>query len=298
MNSPSAVGFIGVGAMGTPMIQRLANHGFGVRAYDVEPARVSALEPLAGIRAAPTIRDVGDCSLVICMLPSSVAVLEVVEGPGGLLSELRPGSLIVDMGSSDPAQTIRLAGVAKAAGCEVVDAPVSGGVAGARAGTLSVMFGGTETELVRCRPVLEALGGSIVHVGGVGSGHAMKALNNLLSAIGQAAATEVIEVGERFGLDPHVMVDVLNQSSGQNNATSTKYTQFVLSGTFDSGFRMQLMLKDVRTAVEMGHLKGVAMPLGEVALGLWEGAAAALPSGADQTELARWARTRPATADA
>ena len=111
----------------------------------------------------------------------------------------------------------------------------------------------------------------------------MKALNNLLSAIGQAAATEVIEVGERFGLDPHVMVDVLNQSSGQNNATSTKYTQFVLSGTFDSGFRMQLMLKDVRTAVEMGHLKGVAMPLGEVALGLWEGAAAALPSGADQT---------------
>jgi 3-hydroxyisobutyrate dehydrogenase len=298
VSSPSTVGFIGVGAMGTPMIQRLASHGFGVRAYDVDSARVSALESPAGIQVARTISDVAGCALVICMLPSSPAVLDVVEGPGGLLRELRPGSLIVDMGSSEPAQTIRLAGVAKTAGCAVVDAPVSGGVAGARAGTLSVMFGGTETELIRCRPVLEALGGTIAHVGGVGSGHAMKALNNLLSAIGQAAAAEVIDVGERFGLDPQVMVDVLNQSSGQNNATSTKYAQFVLSGTFASGFRMQLMLKDVRTAVEMGRLKGVAMPLGEVALGLWEGAAAALPSGADQTELARWARARPATADA
>lgn len=293
MASEPVVGFVGVGAMGVPMIQQLAAGGVSVLAYDVDTERLQQITTLPRVRAASDLREVAGCTLIVCMLPSNAAVADVVAGPHGVLRTLRPGSLIVDMGSSDPAQTVRLAEAAAAAGSGLVDAPVSGGVARARTGTLTVMFGGTAAELGRCRWLLDVVGGSVVHVGGVGAGHAMKALNNLLSAVGLAAATEVMEIGERFGLDPRLMLDVLNQSTGQNSATSTKYAQFVLSGTFASGFRMQLMLKDMRTAVDLGRRERVSMTLAEAALGAWEEAAASLPPDADQTELARRTHVPP-----
>jgi 3-hydroxyisobutyrate dehydrogenase len=130
------------------------------------------------------------------------------------------------------------------------------------------------------------IGSTIVPTGPVGSGHAMKALNNLLSAVGLAAATEVVEVGRRFGLDPAVMLDVLNHSTGRNHATENKVAQFVLSGTFASGFALQLMVKDIATAVALAHAQGVPIPIGEACLALWSEAADVLPADADHTRIA------------
>jgi 3-hydroxyisobutyrate dehydrogenase len=281
------VGFVGAGTMGTPMVGHLSEAGIEVLVFDVDAERARALAQLPGVSAAGSLADLAAVSLVVCMLPSSAIVDHVVAGEGGLFATLRPGSLIVDMGSSEPRRTGELARRAEAAGMHLVDAPVSGGLAGARNRRLTVMFGGDPELLERCRPVLEAVGNAIVPLGAVGAGHAMKALNNLLSAIGLAAATEVVEVGRRFGLDPHVMLEVLNQSTGRNQATETKIDQFVLSGSFASGFALRLMLKDVTTAVELARDEGVPIPLGEACLSLWQRAAELLPENADQTEIAK-----------
>jgi 3-hydroxyisobutyrate dehydrogenase len=189
------------------------------------------------------------------------------------------------MGSSDPRSTVALARAAADVDIEYVDSPVSGGVKRAHAGDLTIMFGGPDSQLERVRPLLDAVGSKVISTGGVGSAHAMKALNNLLSAIGLAGALEVIEVGRRFGLDPHMMVEVLNGSSGQNNATKAKVAQFVLSETFDSDFALRLMLKDVATAISLARDVNAATSLGDACLALWSSAADQLPPNADHTAI-------------
>jgi 3-hydroxyisobutyrate dehydrogenase len=238
-----------------------------------------------GATAALDLAALADASVVVLLLPDSSIVEKVVPGENGLLRLLRPGSLVLDMGSSDPRSTVRLAEAAAAEDVEYADAPVSGGVRRARAGDLTIMFGGSESQLERVRPLFDAVGSKVVPTGAVGSAHAMKALNNLLSAVGLAAALEVIEVGRRFGLEPHAMLDVLNGSSGQNNATSTKVAQYVLSETYDAGFGLRLMLKDVRTAISMARELDASTPLGDACLALWARAADELPPDADHTEI-------------
>lgn len=280
------VGFIGLGAMGGPMVARLSAAGFGVLVHDTDPSRTASATKLTGVSVADSLGGFRSVPTVICMLPSSDAVRQVVSGPDGLLSVLQAGALIVDMGSSEPQQTVDLARQAAGAGLSLVDAPVSGGVVRARSGDLAIMFGGSTSDLERSRAILEALGSSITHVGPAGAGHALKALNNLLSAIGLAAACEIVETGRRFGLDPHLMLEVINRSTGRNHATENKLEQFVLSGSYGSGFAMRLMLKDLRTAVGLAHSKEVAIPLGEACLEVWEEAARSLPADADHTMIA------------
>jgi 3-hydroxyisobutyrate dehydrogenase len=214
----------------------------------------------------------------------------VALGPGGLLETLEAGALVLDMGSSVPRRTVALAEAAAAAGIELADAPVSGGLAKARSGELTAMFGGTPEQLERCTPALEAMTRKVVPMGPVGSGHAMKALNNVMSATGLSIACEVIEVGRRFGLDPELMVEVLNGSTGRNHATETKVRQFVLSESFDSGFLLRLMLKDLRIAADLSGDVGAATPLADVCLQLWSDAAERLPADADQTRIAELSR--------
>lgn len=280
------LGFIGVGAMGVPMITQIARAGIGVVAHDVDEARLASVAGLDGVAVAPAPDGLRGLDMAVCMLPSSNEVEQVVT-PDGLLGLLAPGALIVDMGSSEPRRTVALAEVASAAGLEFVDAPVSGGVRRAVTGDLTVMFGGSAAQLARCRPVLDAVGSNVVEVGGVGAGHAMKALNNLLSAVGLAAATEVIETGRRFGLDPERMLDVLNTSSGRNNATEAKIARFVLSRSFDAGFATRLMVKDVGIAVDLARAEDVSAPLAEACLARWRRAAEVLSPDADHTEIAR-----------
>ncbi len=169
------------------------------------------------------------------MLPNSQIVTEVVLG-SGLLTTMTRDALLVDMSSSDATETVKLAPVVNDHGVRFLDAPVSGGVPGAEAGTLTIMAGGAEVDLADCRPMLEALGRAIRHVGGIGAGHATKALNNLLAATNLLAGVEALLAAERFGLDPEVLLDVVNQSTGGSWASSRNLPNFIVPETYDSGF--------------------------------------------------------------
>lgn len=282
MNVPLA--FLGLGAMGAPMARRLAGAGFDVVGFDLsEPAREGLVA--AGGRAADTATGaVEGVAHVILMLPDSGVVESVLDQIG---TALRPGAVVIDMSSSEPLSTQRLAAGLAERGVTLVDAPVSGGVRGATAGTLTIMAGGPE-DLVATLDSLLAPIGKVRHVGPSGAGHAVKALNNLLAGVNLLAAAEAVAAGRRFGLDPAVVVETINAASGRSVATEQKFPQWILPGTFDSGFALRLMLKDMRIATGMAATLGLPAALGECAAELWARAAADLGPGADQTDIARW----------
>ncbi len=279
----SPIGFVGLGHIGLPMASVLADAGYAVRGYDVDPAAREAFPASVGSLAEAA----EDVRAVLLSLPSSTVVRSVLLEEG-LLAAVAPGTLIVDMGSSEPAQTRELAETAAAKGAQLIDAPVSGGVRAARAGTLTIMVGGPAEAVAACRPLLEAVGGKVLHVGLVGAGHALKALNNLLSATTLLATCEAWLVGERFGLDPQLMLDAVNSSTGRSYSTEHKLPDFVLPRSYTAGFGLQLMVKDLRTALGLARATDAPFHLGETTVGLWEQAAAALPEDADHTEIARW----------
>jgi 3-hydroxyisobutyrate dehydrogenase len=281
---PTSIGFVGLGNMGAVMSARLVAAGFTVHGHDISARARAALADAGGLAHDNLGDAVRDASLVILMLPSSNAVEAVVRDP-----QFTPaaGTTVIDMSSSEPSRTQALAAELGQREITLVDAPVSGGVAGARAGRLTIMVGADATAVDRLRPVFEPLGDP-VSVGGVGAGHAVKALNNLLSATHLLSTAEVMAAGQRFGLDPRVMIDVFNRSSGQSRSTSSKWPDFVLPGTFNSGFALALMVKDMRIALGLADQVGAADRLSRSSLEVWAAAAEALPPTADQTELARW----------
>ncbi|MPZ09518.1 MAG: NAD-binding protein [Kiloniellaceae bacterium] len=295
---PAAVGFIGLGQMGTPMAARLVQAGFAVQAYDrAEPARqgfeaAAGLPAVAGAEAA-----CAGVAAVITMLPDGRSVREVLCGGGtdGALAAAAPGTCVVDMSSSSPIDTLALDEALRPRGFAVVDAPVSGGVKRALDGSLAIMVGGEADTISRIRPLLAALGGAIFPTGALGSGHAMKALNNYVSAAGLVAAAEAVIVGTHFGLDPLVVVEVLNASTGRNNSTENKLKQQVLSGDFAAGFALRLMAKDLHTAAEIARHLGVAAPLADACEALWAKADGMLGPGADHTEIFRYLAQLKAT---
>jgi 3-hydroxyisobutyrate dehydrogenase len=227
------------------------------------------------------------------MLPTGRDVREVLLGrapddPDAAVRGLGPGSLVIDMSSAAPLGTRDTGQHLAASGVAMLDAPVSGGVPRARDGTLAIMVGGEQAAVERARPVLAPLGSKIFIIGPLGSGHAMKALNNYVSAAGLAAAAEALVVGRRFGLDPATMTEVLNASTGRNNSTENKLKQHILSGTFGSGFSLDLMAKDLATAVELAEALGVPVPLAGPCVRLWKEASVRLGPGADHTEIYRF----------
>ena len=281
------VGFVGLGHMGVPMTARLVEAGHEVRGFDVDPAaRARAGE--AAVESLPEAA--AGVDVVVLMLATSAIVRQVALDEG-LLEAVDSGALVVDMGSSDPTQTRELAAEAGQHGVRYLDAPVSGGVVGAEAGTLTIMAGGSEEDLEPCRPIFDAVGAKIVHAGPVGAGHALKALNNLLSATNFLITLEAVTAGARFGLDPKVMVDAINDSTGRSWATEHKVPQFVEPRSFTSGFAMRLMVKDIQTARKLAHATDSPFVLGDAAVALWEQAADALPDDADHTEIALWLET-------
>jgi 3-hydroxyisobutyrate dehydrogenase len=212
----------------------------------------------------------------------------VREAMNSIRPHLKPGSIIMEMSSSAPLGTRKLGEELIAAGYGFIDAPVSGGVKRAADGTLAIMVGGDPAIIDRVDPVLAAMGRSIFRTGGLGSGHAMKALNNYVSAAGLVAAVEALRVGQKFGLDPTLMADILNVSSGKNNTTELKLKQYIISQTFNAGFPLRLMAKDVRTADELAHDLGISTPLADLCAKLWDDAAAGLAEAADHTEIMRY----------
>ncbi|GAA1212083.1 NAD(P)-dependent oxidoreductase [Pseudonocardia alaniniphila] len=290
-----AVGFVGLGRMGDPMVRRLAAAGVDVRGHDAAPDPRAAFADLVTIvdKPAEVVPVGGDGPpVVILMLPDS-NVVEAVLGEG-LLDALTPGTLLIDMGSSEPMRTKALAERVAARGAVMIDAPVSGGVSGATAGTLTIMVGGPDTEVGVITPLLAVLG-RVRHVGPVGAGHALKALNNLMSASHLLASSEALLAGERFGLDPAVMLDAVNGSSGRSGSTENKWPNFVLPETYNSGFALALMVKDIRIALGLAEATGAPSALAARTVELWSEAAAALAPDADHTEIVRWLRAGEST---
>ena len=286
MTDITSIGFVGLGNMGMPIVTRLLDAGYAVRGFDVAPEPRAALAALGGTPAATLAEVVVGVDVLVLMLPDSKIVASVMSDEG-LIAGLRPGLLVVDMGSSEPVKTRALAADLDARGVELVDAPVSGGVSGAVAGKLTIMVGGGAKAVARVTPVLEHLG-TVRHAGAVGSGHAIKALNNLISATHLWITSEAILAGERFGLQPEAMLEIINGSSGRSGSSENKWPNFILPGTFDSGFGLRLMLKDMRTATSLAGQLGVPVELGEAAVERWAEAADALPADADHTEVAKW----------
>jgi 3-hydroxyisobutyrate dehydrogenase len=278
--------------MGLPMAARLVAAGYVVRGFDSDEGARSRFTSKTGIESmASAVDAVLGATAVILMLPGSPAVEDVLLVDGLLDTAATAGALVVDMSSSEPTVTRVLAEEASRRGVTLIDAPVSGGVRGALEGTLTVMVGGRSADLDACRPLLEVLGQSVQHVGETGAGHALKALNNLLSATSLLASSEALLTGRRFGIDPEVMLAAINGSTGRSYSTEYKWPTFVLPETFSSGFSLQLMVKDMRIAAGLAAATESPLTLGRSALELWEQAQEALPADADHTEIARWLDT-------
>lgn len=289
---PATIAFLGLGMMGRPMAARLAGAGFKLRVFDVSQKAVAdfiGAHPSALATASAKAAAEGADAL-ITMLPDGKIVRQALfEGRDAACGGLGAGTLVLDMSSSNPVDTQNLARDLAALGVALLDAPVSGGVKRALDGSLAIMVGGSLADLERARPLLGAMGKTITLCGPAGAGHALKALNNFLSASGLVAMCEALVVGEAFGLDPGTMVDVFNNSTGRSNATEVKGRQFVVSRSFASGFSTRLMAKDLRTAGDVArHLK-LNMPMLQQAMGYWTAADGKLGDGADHTEILRYA---------
>ncbi|HUN67576.1 MAG TPA: NAD(P)-dependent oxidoreductase, partial [Burkholderiales bacterium] len=234
------VGFIGLGLMGRLMSANLVRAGFDLRSYD-----------LNGTGNCKTAREAAeDARFLITMLPDGKAVRRAVLAA---LPGLRPGAIVIDMSSSSPFDTKSLYSILRTKKISLLDAPVSGAKAKAKDGTLAIMVGGESSVVRRARPILSRLGTDIFHTGRLGSGHATKALNNYLGAAGTIAGFEALLVGEKFGLDPKVLIDVINASTGKNSTTERKIPQQVFTGAFASGFQLALMTKDVGIAAQIAR---------------------------------------------
>lgn len=292
MNTISGkIGFVGIGAMGTPMAANLAKAGYKLVIYDIDRARTAAFASVHEIEVASSLAELGkQCGTVITMLPDDKAVRQALYGETGnsqncVVANLKAGSTVIDMSSSSPVSTRELGRLFDARGVKFIDAPVSGGVKRAVTAELAIMVGGDGAVLEACRPVFEKLGSQIFHAGPLGAGHAIKALNNYVSAAGLVAACEAVIVGQRFGLDPNIVVDILNASSGMNNTTKVKVKQFMLSGAFNAGFTTGLMAKDLRTALEVAREMHGPSRLAEHCVAIWNDAERALGAAADHTAI-------------
>jgi 3-hydroxyisobutyrate dehydrogenase len=288
MTQKKRIGFIGLGMMGAPMVQCLVNAGFELYIDDADATRADTLATQTGAQRL-TRDNAASLDVLITMLPNSAIVESVLLGGGsdGWASRLAEDAVVIDMSSSEPERSRKLGAVLEERGLAYLDAPVSGGVKKAKEGTLAILVGGRAEVLTQCMPVLEAMGKSILHIGGAGSGHAAKALNNYVSAVGLAATVEALLVAQRFGIEPDVMTDVLNASSGRSNTSENNVKQFMLSGTFASGFALQLMNKDLKIAHALAQSVGYPMTLGDTVTAVWGEAAQRSTPATDHTEMYR-----------
>lgn len=278
------VAFIGLGRMGMPMSKCLMRAGYTVVGFDPSEAARQAFQEAGGSPALTATAAVDAAAYVILMLPNSRIVEAVISEVRDALNE---GATVIDMSSSEPLSTRKLAESLKQDGVTLIDAPVSGGVLRAVDGTLTIMVGASNEDLDRVQPLLKTMG-EPRRAGAVGGGHAAKAINNLMSATHLLISAEGVEAGKRFGLDPALLIDIINTSTGRSGSTETKYPKFILPETYDSGFALDLLLKDMRIAASLAKDLGTPTSLADASIEVWAQASQDLPAGADHTEIARW----------
>jgi len=295
------VGFVGLGKMGWPMARNLARAGFDLLVRDADAGlqgRFAAEHGCAGAEHPP---DFAGCAVVVTMLPDDRVVRRVVlDWEGGIASALAPPAVVVDMSSSNPRGTRAIGAELTARGIALVDAPVSGGVPRAEDASLSIMAGSDDgAALERALPVLEALGDRVFRTGPLGSGHAMKALNNYTGAAAYAAAAEALEIGRAFGLEPRTMIDVINASTGRSFNSEHVFDGHVLTGRYATGFALGLMAKDVAIAADLAEASGIDSPVCELVSRRWAEALEGLGFAADHSEAHKtwWPDGSSATAD-
>lgn len=279
----TATAFLGLGAIGRPMARRLAAAFPRTVVWNRTASTAEGFGREHGIRVAPTaVEAVLGAEVVITCLPTSRDVEEVLDS--GVAGALERGAVLVDCTSGDPATSRRIAESLQARGVGFLDAPVSGGTSGAESGTLTVMCGGAADLLDRVRPVLESFGSKIVHCGDVGTGHALKAVNNALLALHVLSTAEGLAALTRAGVRPDVALDVINASSGRSNASMNLFPERVLTRAFPRTFRLALLDKDTRIAAEVAREQSVHAPLLQLASDLMAAARQELGEEADHVE--------------
>lgn len=269
------IGFIGLGKMGLPMVENLLAAGHEVKAFDLFPQNVAAAEE-AGAAAADSIADAAKgVDAVISMVPEGKHVRAVYEGDEGVFANADPETLLIDSSTIDVATSRVVSRQAVEAGFDMVDAPVSGGVGGAVAATLTFMVGGSEKAFERASPFLEIMGGKIIHTGGPGNGQAAKICNNMLLAISMIGTSEAFALGRRLGLDDQTLFDVSSVSSGQNWSLTTycpvpgPVPTSPANNDYKAGFAADMMLKDLRLARAAAADSDIETPLGELSEALY-----------------------------
>ncbi|PPT96826.1 3-hydroxyisobutyrate dehydrogenase [Xanthomonas arboricola pv. guizotiae] len=271
----SKIAFIGLGNMGGPMAANLSKAGHQLRVFDLVPAALDAAVA-AGAHAASSAHDtLADAEIVISMLPASRHVEALYLGEAGILAQIPEGALVIDCSTIAPASARKLAAEAQARGLAVLDAPVSGGTAGAAAGSLTFIVGGAAPVLARARPVLQAMGKNIFHVGDNGAGQVAKLCNNMALGVIMAATGEALALGVAQGLDPAVLSQMMAVSTGRSWATEVcnpwpgVLPNAPASRGYSGGFGNDLMLKDLGLVAESAVQAGVSIPLGELARNLY-----------------------------
>ena len=293
------IGFVGLGVMGAPMASHLHRAGHTLTLLDLNADTSASLAKSLGgkARAVTSLKKLAEQSdVVITMLPNGSVVQEVVLGKDGLAGGMRPGSLLLDTSSSEPWLTKQTAEKLAAQGVAMVDAPVSGAAWGAEAADLVFMAGGDKADIARVRPLLDTMGRAVFHLGPTGSGHAMKCINNLVTAITFSATAEGLVIGKSYGLDPAAMLQVMNLSTSQSWITQNHIGQRVLSRSFDDPFKLELMLKDIGIAATLARANGNSVPLTGLAQQLWQAADIAAGEGASVSELVRWVENQSGVA--
>jgi 2-hydroxymethylglutarate dehydrogenase len=270
------VGFVGLGAMGLPMAKRIV--GAGYRILTTFHRRREPAEELGamGAEVLPTACDVAKrADLVITILPADAELREAVFGPAGILRGFGPGKVLVEMTTGTPQVMQEIAAAVAKSGGGALDAPVSGGTSAAAQGGLTIMVGGDPALLERCRPLLETMGARIVHVGPIGHGKVVKIVNQMMAAVHLLAMGEAFALGVKCGVDPGTLLEVIKTSSGHSKMMDLRLPGFLLEGSFEPGFKLDLMKKDVNLALESARAVGAPLWLTSIAAQLYAAASGA-----------------------
>lgn len=269
------VGFVGLGNMGGPMAKNLLEQGFDVKGYDIVPQLLDEAVKIGAVACGSALEAASNVDVFISMLPASVHVQNLYLGEDGVLESLHPETLVIDCSTIAPAVSQEVSNAAKLKGVAMIDAPVSGGVGGAVAGTLTFIVGGGAAHLEQARPLLEAMGSNIFHAGDAGAGQVAKVCNNMLLSVLMAGTAEALQLGVDNGLDPSVLSEIMRKSSGGNWALEV-YNSYpgVMDGVpaskdYEGGFLVDLMIKDLGLAMESGLAVGASTPMGALARNLY-----------------------------
>lgn len=262
------IGFIGVGKMGRPMALRLAAKGYNVQAYDIRPEAAQGLEGTRIIWAQSLHQLAQNSNIIITMVFSGEQVQQTLIGLNGILPAMAPDTVILEMTSSNPVITLELGKQCAEKKVHLIDAPVSGGVEAAEKGTLTIMLGGEEKLIDRVKPILMVMGERLIHVGPLGSGHAMKVMNNFISATTMAATAEVVAVARKAGIPAERVLEVLQTSTGTSDAATRKFPRYILPDQ-EIGFTIEIMHKDVKTYLQFAEKIGIPTFVSSAVFQIW-----------------------------